>query len=301
MGLHPLVMNRPTVLVRIFTSSLVTFALVMLTSNVAPGRAAPPTFATSFAIAEPIELAGNGGSYSRSISFNLPSDAKQGKDRWYILQSVLEIDAAGSLPTSEIANYVQVSTNGYAAALIKFKPVNTPTGSSVEWSTTELFTGPSRGRVLSQSFRLEFRNYLQLQGILGGTNTLTLTIDQSNGIVVKAARLLPGSLIASTAMQPPDIEIERAPSVINTRAGEGGTIDFTVAGSGLPAWDVQLGLEAKGPIILAPPMLSYWDMLAGKERVSLTFWGIHSGEALLTIRVKGANAGDAIRIPIRIR
>lgn len=225
--------------------------------------------------------------------FELPADAKQGAGDWYIVDGTVQVELAA--PISHAVNYVSILTDGFAAAQIEFRTEEIGRRLRVQWSTYELFSGSASGVVLGRSVTLRFRNYLQVAGIRPGTNALSLQLEQSAGVLVRSAHLLPGSRIARRRVGPPHLEVEAAVVPSRVSVGENITLTFDINNRGWPARDVGVTVDVSRPGLMtmsAPSRLIGWVYRA-KGRMH--YAALAPGRYVITLRISGKTGGGEIK------
>ncbi len=146
------------------------------------------------------------GTARTSLDFKLPDDAVQGPDYWYVLDALIEISVNPGVMSGRDADrlgYVAVATNGLAAATIGIHPFSDEHGQTiVRWETAEVFRGQIDAVTESLRFTVPHRNYLQVRGVKGGDNRLSIAVEHLRGDVIESATLLPGSRIVRTTRPP---------------------------------------------------------------------------------------------------
>jgi hypothetical protein len=140
-----------------------------------------------------------------AIKYILPESAAQGPENWYALYLHFSIEFSGNSDNGTA--YVSASTNGRAAAQVKFVTEKQPDGSlTVDWITgsENLIKGDVKHS--TSSLRIEdihFANYLQTSGVKPGLNVLTFKLEQYDGAKVKSLQIFSDSGIALTLQPPP--------------------------------------------------------------------------------------------------
>lgn len=259
-------------------------------------------FTRVFVLNEPLSVTGLGGAVSNSVRYDLPSSARQGGDGWYILDLKLTLVIHPEAPLGAV-NYVSVSTNGRAAAQIKFVSDRIAGYPAVRWSTTELFTGSSKGMAFGTSLTLSYSNYLQLEGVRPGENVLTLKLEQLHGIVVRSVTLEPGSSVSKGRLGPPRLTLDVNGYPRRVKVGQVFTVQYRVTNEGYPARDVGVTATTSGIGLLAVgPASRFHGWLPSEDRGRMAFVAIAPGDYVVNIRAKGATGGaPQQRLEIRAR
>ena len=246
-----------------------------------------------FSLTQPLSVSGLGGITSDSVRFQLPSSAGQGVDGWYILELTLRVDL-DPMAGLDARNYVSVDTNGRTAAQIKFERDVVAGQSAVRWSTTELFTGSSRGIAFGTSLTISYSNYLQVEGVRPGENVLTLKLEQPQGIVVRSVTLETGSNVSKGRLGPPRLTIDVNSYPRRVKVGRVFTVRYRVTDEGYPAKDVGVTATTSGMGLLAAgPASHFYGWLSGEDQGKMTFVAIAAGKHVLNMQARGATGGVA--------
>ena len=235
-----------------------------------------------FELTQPLSVSGLGGTVLNSVNFQLPDDASQGADDWYILNLTLEANV-GPAAGPGAHNYVSVDTNGYTAAQIKFAPDMVAGQPAIRWSTFELFTGSASGVVLGRSVNISFRNYLQIRGVRPGTNDLTLRLEQPVGVVVSSVRLLPGSGVYWGEFGPSSLTLDVDSSQTHVEVGDMLSLRYRVSSHGFPVRDAGIAAITSDPgLVSTGPTSRFFEWL-GTEEGRISFVALAPGKYTVTV------------------
>ncbi|MFI6599621.1 hypothetical protein ACIBHX_25495 [Nonomuraea sp. NPDC050536] len=131
--------------------------------------------------------------------FQLPSTAAQGPATWYLVRlhvaAVVSVRAGGGATVS-------AATNGRTAAMVEF----TPTGQGVDWQTVSIAEQGRHGHAADGHADVLMSNYLQVKGVTGGLNTLTVDADVWGGARVERLRVLPDTCVEQTGTSPETLQ-----------------------------------------------------------------------------------------------
>lgn len=237
---------------------------------------------------------------ANSTTVTLPEDAQQGVPGWFVLDATLRVSFTEGAPADAI-DYVSVATNGFAVALIEFRPDK---AHLVRWMSTEQFTGAASGVVQGKTFEFRYRNYLQLRGVKEGSNTLSVHLDHLGAPLIERVELLAGSSIDFTALPPPSLSLERADAdtgALSARVNEPFEIRLVVRSNGLPIRQVRFSTTPSSPsveIVEPVPTLER----AYDESVVVRVKGTRPGTYTITIVASGSLGGaKTVEIPVEIR
>jgi hypothetical protein len=187
------------------------------------------------------------GSASERFAFLLPEGVTQGPDTWYLLRMNVTVTFGSSGGHGSVL--VGASTNGRAAAQVEFYPERNRSGRSrVSWDTADLIHGAYDGRAGGRSARVEFVNYLQFKGVMGGANTLTFEAETFGRTDVQDIEIGPASGVYATPIGPPGLVMEANFSDDELRVGEPGALEVKVSNlHGRPVKDVVVELQPRSP------------------------------------------------------
>jgi hypothetical protein len=144
--------------------------------------------------------------FSRSIPFRLPRQARQGADEWYTVHFNYRI--VFSPTTGPGFVWVSASTNGRTAAQIKYTLRRNRERLVVRESSLDLVNGVVVRLLRGRRSDVQFRNYLQYEGVRGGLNELRFAVSTSGEARVAALHVRPNSGIFRTLRSPYPLKVQ---------------------------------------------------------------------------------------------
>lgn len=229
-----------------------------------------------------------------TLDFDLPDDARQGIEGWYILDVDLDFDLDLSADMNA-RSYVSVLTDGRAAAQIEFQTETIGDRRVVRWSTLELFSGAVEGIVPANSLKMHYRNYLQNAGVRPGTNALSLQLEHYNGVVVQSASLRAGSQISHGAPGPPGLGVAASVTPARVRIGDTLALRYGVASRGIPARDVTVDVHSTSPGLIATDVPNRYFEWVSRQEGMMQFRALAPGKHQLTVDAIGKTGGSATK------
>lgn len=139
---------------------------------------------------------------SRAVSFRftLPADAKQGNDEWFVFKFRARIAWSGE---ANATGGVSAATNG---AVVSQVELESKQGARRVFYNGDV-TGPRHIRPTADQTLIEYDNYLQFDGVVPGSNVLTLKLEPYEGSVVDEVVILEGSRLYRTSAHPRQLEL----------------------------------------------------------------------------------------------
>jgi hypothetical protein len=173
-----------------------------------------------------------GGDDRVSLPYRLPAGARQGPDHWYLIHlHFIIIFAPASGPGRA---YVIGLTNDHAAAQIQFRQRRphrhgTP---RIAWNSLDLIRGEVKRVTSSRMIEVDFKNYVQLDGVRPGANSLEIVLERFGRLRVASLRVLPDSGIILTGRGPPDLAIRATSPSQEVLTGDTFEVRFVVRNDG---------------------------------------------------------------------
>ena len=171
--------------------------------------------------------------------YRLPTGARQGRPWWYTIR--LHLGFRFARRRGECS--VSAATNGMTAAQVIVRT----TRDAAEVSSLGWIQGRRRTRVTAPSSRLDFRNYLQIRGVLPGANTFSVTLDELRGRCFDRLAVFQDSGIGATRVRPDELRLLVPREPIVAVAGRPARVPFALRRrGGRPdgAFDVRLTLPS---------------------------------------------------------
>jgi len=156
--------------------------------------------------------------------YGLGAGTRQGAPLWYTIR--LHVAFRFSRTPGECV--VSAATNGMTGAQVIVRTGRrAAVVSSLGW-----IQGRRRARVTAPTAHLDFRNYLQLQGVRPGLNTFTVTEDVLRGRCFESVSLLPDSGVGATSVRPDELRLLVPSAPVVAVAGRRTRLRFAVARRG---------------------------------------------------------------------
>lgn len=198
---------------------------------------------------------------SAEINYQLPSEAKQGPEQWYVVRLHVRIEADSQARSESI---VSASTNDHACAQLNLKSG----GGELSNSGYGLVDGRQDDRSRADSLELWFANYLQLGGVRGGENILTLMMETFEGPPPRSVTILNDSRIERTTLNPYEVELAGPDAPVIVSRGDTARLPYRLARKGTRA-DASATVRvdtAGSPIeVLGEPTRSFNNIGDGRQ------------------------------------
>jgi hypothetical protein len=232
-------------------------ALPFLTVGSVPASAEPPVDGDSAATHErhvsgpgswPLVRLGYGDTSvetsrersSVTFKYEAMSGARQGPETWWHLRLHFRVRFTRQ---PDRAVYVSASTQGRAAAQVKFEP-DPADPSLVRWSSVTLTGRMEQSAPWVEEIEVDTSNYLQYEGVSAGENTLEVALEQPAETAVGELAVLDSTAIIVDTDSPFDLRLEVRPSKSKVHEGDRFTLPFSVINSDAePARDVELRVQ----------------------------------------------------------
>jgi hypothetical protein len=206
------------------------------------------------------------------IPYELPPGAKQGPQDWYVIRLHVRVSADSA---SDGESLVSASTNDHASAQLNLKTGN----GKITNSGYGLVDGRQEDHAKGNTLELRFANYLQLGGVRGGRNVLTLELEAFHGKPPLSVVFLEGSRIERTPVTPYELEIVGPGRAVVVPAGGTAEIPFRLSRSGTrPDTRASVRLDLVG----AP--------LEAVDELTRSFEGVGDGRGG-NFKIRAAKAG----------
>ncbi len=183
------------------------------------------------------------GEKTIELGFELPADAKQGPETWYVMRLDYSIRVSSSSGIG--AMYLSGLTNGYASAQIETWTEATKDGGLMtKWSTVDLLDGYREYSSEVGEVQGTFLNYMQTKGIRPGSNTLTFKVETAGDIGVENVTILKSSGIQLTDESPPRLKLSVQAPPGPVRIGDTIWVAYTLSNEGdYPAKEVVVRVQ----------------------------------------------------------
>ena len=236
----------------------------------------------------------------RTFAYSLPAGARQGPDRWYILD--LHIVVTLRKDSGPGAVFVDGATNGWDAVQMQLNVAKDARGLTTSWNTYDLVDGARRGRESGASIVLDERNYLVDSGVQPGVNKLAIRIEQYQGARVAAARALPDSGIAVTTVGVPTTRLDVAGSRQAVATGDSFRLNFILTGSGATVKQASVYpiIDPKLLQFVSPAVRTY-RAVRGVVRGQFEFKALKAGHTKIVVRaLSNADNQPYVEVAVRI-
>jgi hypothetical protein len=221
---------------------------------------------------------------TESFNIVLPAGARQGGGRWYLmrLKGGFTVRRAGA--TSQIS----VSVNGRAALQLLVSLGSRRLGAPAVPVIDELdlLQGETVLPVRQRQAAVDESNYVQLEGLRGGENTITVK-EEGFGAkpLVSAVSVLPGSGLYETALGPSALSIH-LPQTVRIRRDSAVWFPVTLIDTGDDARHTRVSISSSSPLvrISGPSGVEVGTVQAHRpRRIGFTLQGVQTGAATLMV------------------
>jgi hypothetical protein len=148
----------------------------------------------------PLVLTGSARPQARSFPFRLPQGAGQGADRWYKVRLRFRIRFARD--SGRGLAWVMADTNERTSAQIEFTTLRVRGRLRVRRTSVDIVRGQVERVSSSPTSRVTFENYLQVAGVRGGENVLSLRLEQAGDARVARLEIFGDTAIVATDRTP---------------------------------------------------------------------------------------------------
>ena len=175
----------------------------------------------------PAVLTGGAQPAELRLRFELPADAAQGPQRWYLVRLHYRLwFAPGS---GRGFAWVMSDTNDRTAAQIEYTTTRRHGRLTVRRTTVDLTHGQRERPSRAARDALTFTNYLQNEGVRPGANTWTIRLEQAGAARVERLELLGDTAIVETDRTPFPLTLTASLDGDRPRAGERFAVKAIVA------------------------------------------------------------------------
>lgn len=234
-----------------------------------------------------------GGGASPVIRYLLPSGARQGPNRWYLMRLHFEVVLASDSGAGTI--FVDGATNGRTAASVRLKVRTRARGKPrVRVDSLGLVDGSQRRVVTGRRIEARLRNYLQNRGVRPDSNSLVFGLERYGRVKIKSARVFVDSGIEVTKRSPAKLTLKPLLPRRPLLAGRSTKVGFLLRNVGdQPARDVGVSLHtpSKGIDISAPQQRRY-RTVAGVRRGAFEVRARRPGRHQLTLSAGAVNTNS---------
>lgn len=216
-----------------------------------------------------IPLSGHSG--QGIARFDLPQDARQGPDTWYLVRLHAGLELRSNTGNGLV--YISALTNGRASNQIEVEVQrDSVCGVRLRWSVVDLLTGYRAREVCGPSIDLETTNFAQYRGIRPGSNALAFRIERIDDIEVDSVRIFPDSGISVSGLGPAKLRFEPVTLARVVHPGTRFNLPFILRNVGdRPARNVKVGLEPV-PGLDRPRARTHWyEVIAPHSSVEGVF------------------------------
>jgi citrate lyase gamma subunit len=167
------------------------------------------------------------GRLTQSFQFRLPDGAIQGPEEWYTVHhNYILVLARDSGPG---VVWVTASTNERTAAQIEYTVRRSRETLLVRESRVDLVNGAVTRVLRSRLSAVHFRNYLQYEGVRGGTNTIRFAVEASGRARVERLEVQPTSGVFRTSRSPYPLKIHPSMAKRPIQVGDTFAIELTLS------------------------------------------------------------------------
>jgi hypothetical protein len=235
----------------------------------------------------------------KSVFFRLPSGARQGPDKWYLIRLHFRIvfkeeAGAGAVLLSGL-------TNGRSAAQIRFQYRRSSPRAPIYWSTLDYIRGLRRHRTQSRVIDVRFSNYLQYSGVRPKRNAFTVQYERFGDIHVESIRVFRDSGIAVTPLSPARLKIRIEDRPVRVAEGAEFPISYTVENiGGQLARDVVVTATTSTGIKQLSGDVRRTPRLRASMHGTLHLKAVGAGPAAVLVLARSATNRPGVRIPLII-
>ena len=237
-----------------------------------------------------------------SVLYRLPPHASQGPQSWYLIRLHFRLEFAPRTPAG-IA-YVSASTNGRAAAQIKFTVDRAPGRRQIRWSAVGIVHGSERGVTRKRAVELRYANYLQFGGVAPGENVLTFQLERLGPVQVERFRVFDDSGIELSPLSPASIELRPVLVPRAVRVGDEIEVGFRLRNNGERlATRLAVGVAADPRFLTlrGAPFRRLRPLAAGASAEgSFRFVARRAGRTFVDFGARGSSNRPGARVAVRV-
>jgi hypothetical protein len=141
-----------------------------------------------------------------AVRYQLPEDAQQGPDRWYLLHLHFRIEFEPD--SGDGFAYVSAFTNEKAVSQVKFTTVRRDGALEVLQSSVSSAQARVRQSTSDTTIDTTYTNLMQTTGVLPGFNTLTFGVEQIGNAAVRQVTIWPDSIVEISSSGPAKIKLD---------------------------------------------------------------------------------------------
>lgn len=217
------------------------------------------------------------------LSFELPADAKQGPSEWYIFHLHYAIEFH---PESSGHGSFSVFTNDRAANQVTF---DTIANQLPRYSTVGLVSGYLSTQADGYTIEDHYSNYLQLEGVQGGGNVLTVTMEFEPTVRLNALTIYADSFLERTTASPYTLAVHMPNRIGKLEPGRPFTIPYSVtAESGRVVRDVRVRSDVSDGLRVVGPIVQRIGDISGERGGEFDYEASASGRYRVTLTAQGA-------------
>jgi hypothetical protein len=215
--------------------------------------------------------------------FDLPADARQGPEQWYLVR--LRYRLWFRRDSGRGFAWVSSDTNGRTAAQIEYTTRRRRGRLDVRRTAVDLTHGQQERRSRSPRDALTFTNYLPYQGVRGGSNTWSIRLEQAGSARVARMEVLGDSAIVRTTRTPFPLSLDASSDGEESEVG--GRFSVTARLAARPGYhlgDVVLRVlpESHGIQLLGQPIRRF-HRFVGRRRTVFSFLARRAGSYAITV------------------
>jgi hypothetical protein len=179
-----------------------------------------------------------------AVEFNLPPQARQGPDVWYLVRLHASLEVSSESGRGLV--YVSTLVNGRASNQIEVEVgPNADCGMSLKWSAVDLLEGHTADVICGSRLDLRSTNFAQYRAIRPGASTLTFQMEQLDHVKVESLRIFSDSGILISTRGPARLRFKAVTLDDVVNRGERVAVPFVLRNVGdRPARNVAVGFES---------------------------------------------------------
>jgi hypothetical protein len=242
----------------------------------------------------------------QTYKFFLPSEAKQGPEKWYLVHLNLHIDFSPDCGDGYF--YMYVDTNNYCCALFEFRTERLNDVLVIKWSSADLVNGYYENSLLSLSENITFSNYLSPKGVRGGENDLIVRAETIGDTRINNVLLYGSSSLECTTVAPPKLTLDVLVPEENVVVGQEFKIQYTLNNTGsLPAENVTLAIQYPEQVLdMKTDNLVFFPKIESSQTGEFVMKPLDPGEYEIKVAVVGVKGGvnkpwDSYRLTGEVR
>jgi len=241
------------------------------------------------------------GQTARSLKFRLPPNTEQGPERWYMIHLDYVLRVSRSSGPGFV--WVSASTNGRTAAQIEYTLRKRRERLQIRESQLDLVNGGRRRLLRGRVAIVEFKNYLQYEGVRGGENTLRVAFKSVGMARVDQLEVLPTSGVFLTRRSPYPVKVHASMTTEQVAVGDRFSVELVLSNrTGERIRDVKVRPVYDQRIFkLHGRDVHRWSFLNRPRRVLFCFEALRAGTADLRFLVDSSRNRPSATIRLGVR